>query len=83
MHLSFATLSVLLTTLVASESLPFFGGQSQTPLRVSDGALEVPGESPLVYCQEPKEDILTIEHVNLDPNPPIPCVMTENSPRKQ
>jgi len=63
---SFATL--LLSTIVTSEGLSFFGGNQ----RVFDDSLAVPGESPLEYCQPNHEkDILIIHHVNLKPNPPV------------
>ena len=32
----------------------------------------VPGNSTLRHCKEPKDDILTIERVDIDPNPPLP-----------
>ena len=32
----------------------------------------VPGENPLQHCQDPKDDILELESVDLDPNPPLP-----------
>lgn len=35
-----------------------------------DGFLSVPGDNPLQHCQDPKDDILTLESVDLDPNPP-------------
>lgn len=35
-----------------------------------DGSLSVPGDNPLQHCQDPKDDILTLESVDLDPNPP-------------
>lgn len=34
--------------------------------------LKVPGKNPLQHCQEPKDDILQLESVDLDPNPPLP-----------
>ncbi|KAI4229191.1 MAG: hypothetical protein L6R36_001040 [Xanthoria steineri] len=62
------TLSVplLLSTLVASKSLLF--GNQQQPL--VDGSLSVPGDNPLSFCADPSDYILTIEKVDLDPNPP-------------
>ena len=67
-----AALTLLLTPLVASESLPLFGHRQQALGNVNDKSSQVPGESPLEYCQDNKEDILVIEHVNLTPNPPVP-----------
>lgn len=45
-----------------------FGG-SQVHLS-DDEKIKVPGENPLYYCSDPKDDILEIEKVDLDPNPP-------------
>lgn len=33
---------------------------------------KVPGDNPLNFCADPKDDILEIENVDLDPNPPSP-----------
>ncbi|KAI4237565.1 MAG: hypothetical protein LQ349_001736 [Xanthoria aureola] len=62
------TLSIplLLSTLVASKSFLF--GNQQQPL--VDGSLSVPGDNPLSFCADPSDYILTIEKVDLDPNPP-------------
>merc|ERR1711977_813750 len=35
-----------------------------------DDPLNVPGENPLVFCEDPAKNILTIDKVDLDPNPP-------------
>ena len=60
----------LFISLVASNSLSFFGGD-QTIL---DGDLAVPGNNPLEYCNANDKSILIIENVDLDPNPPKPSV---------
>ena len=70
-------LSTALLT-VAFYSLPIYGSLSfvsrdQTVLD-SNTDLNVPGDNPLVYCEDPVDNILAIEHVNLDPNPPKPYV---------
>jgi hypothetical protein len=71
MKFSASLFTLLLSTIVASEGLSFFGSD-QHPL---DDSLAVPGESPLEYCQAThEEDILIIQHVNLTPNPPSPYV---------
>ena len=75
MRLSTTALTLLLAPLVASESLSFFGQQQQALGKINDNS-QVPGESPLEFCQDIKENILVIEHVNLDPNPPVPFVFT-------
>jgi hypothetical protein len=33
---------------------------------------KVPGDNPLYFCGDPADDILKIEKVDLDPNPPKP-----------
>lgn len=58
----------LCVSLVASKSLSFFG--DQTTLNVDDSDLSVPGENPLTFCHETGDDILTIDYVDLTPNPP-------------
>lgn len=35
---------------------------------------KVPGDNPLYFCSDPADDILTIEKVDLSPNPPKPYV---------
>lgn len=60
-------LSSLLATLVSAS---LFGG-SQATLD-DDSALDVPGKNPLKHCEDPKGDILELESVDLDPNPPVP-----------
>ena len=37
---------------------------------------KVPGDNPLYFCEDPKDNILEIEKVDLDPNPPVPYVAT-------
>lgn len=44
------------------------GGQD--PVSSTDDDLSVPGQNPLFFCSDPENDILTIEKVDLDPNPP-------------
>jgi len=69
MNLRHALLSLLLSSLVAAESLSFFGGSQS----VLDDHPKVPGDSPLTYCEAGHENnILVIDHVNLTPNPPLP-----------
>lgn len=56
----------------ARGGLSLFGG-SQTAL---DDNLKIPGDSPLELCPKPHDaDILTIERVDLSPNPPKACVI--------
>jgi len=67
MKLSLSLVTVLLSTFVSSEGLSLFGGGQ----KVLDEATKVPGDNPLSYCQaEHVDDLLVLDHVNLDPNPP-------------
>jgi len=53
----------------ADVSFSFSGGDDVN--QVVEQSLEVPGKSPLQFCKETHEsDILTIEQVDLSPNPP-------------
>lgn len=61
--LLFVTLSL---TVVNASFFPLAGG-SQTILGED---LKVPGENPFYHCSTPKDEILDLSYVNLDPNPP-------------
>ena len=77
MKLSLSLVSLLFSTLVASEGLSLFGGQKV----LGDGAA-VPGDNPLTYCKaEHADDLLILDHINLTPNPPVPCVFSKQSCR--
>ncbi|KAL8874042.1 MAG: hypothetical protein Q9174_000582 [Haloplaca sp. 1 TL-2023] len=65
MKLPLTLASLALFTLVSSSS---FFSSGQQPL-VDDG-LSVPGDNPLEFCSDPTNFILTIDNVDLDPNPP-------------
>lgn len=68
MKFSISVLTLLLSTLVASEGLSFFGGGQKV---LGDGAA-VPGDNPLTYCKKDHDDdLLVLEKVNLSPNPPL------------
>lgn len=58
-------MSLSISSLVAADVFSGLGDQ-----RTLDDALDVPGDNPLHYCEDPKNDILKIEKVDLDPNPP-------------
>jgi len=62
-------LLISLLCVVTASSFGFsFGGQD--PIPSTDEDLCVPGQNPLYYCSDPENDILTIEKVDMDPNPP-------------
>ncbi|OAA68401.1 ml domain containing protein [Niveomyces insectorum RCEF 264] len=61
-----AALFALLST--ASAGLSFFGSDDASG---ADESLKVPGQSPLEFCpKDHTDDLLTIQSVNLSPNPP-------------
>jgi hypothetical protein len=48
-------------------------GSAWIPSQISiNEDFKVPGDNPLYFCSDPKDDILKIENVDLDPNPPKP-----------
>ena len=61
--------SALLTVAVPARSSIFGSSIEVAPY---DESLNVPGENPLQHCQDPSDDILDLESVDLDPNPPQP-----------
>jgi len=70
----FATIVPLLLSVAAVvEGLSIWPGDKQAV--VYDDRLDIPGASPLQHCTpEHDSDLLTIEHVNLSPNPPLAYV---------
>ncbi|KAK3318300.1 ML domain-containing protein [Apodospora peruviana] len=62
-----ATVIALLST--GASALSVFRGDDQTVI-IND-ELDVPGESPLKFCEADREkDLITIDSVDLSPNPP-------------
>jgi len=81
------TISLLLSLLYAaavSANIGFgfsVGGDAQEPSTIKDDdELKVPGQNPLFYCANPDDDILTIDQVDLDPNPPAAYATAFPSP---
>lgn len=69
----FAAVVALAFGLAPASALSLFRGDDQRVV-IQDN-LDVPGDSPLKYCEENREgDIITITKVDLDPNPPQACV---------
>ena len=59
----------LLLAPLAATALRFFDGDTtQRPLGAA--SIAVPGANPLVHCHETDDDLLKIERLDLDPNPP-------------
>jgi len=69
--------TALLSTSVAARSSIFGSSPAISPN--VDGSLSVPGENPLQHCADPKDDILTIDRVDLSPNPPKAYVAPSHS----
>ena len=68
MKLIITLLTLSFASLATSSSLSFFRSEQQ----VLDEDLKVPGDNPLTFCAKSDEFILTINNVDLDPNPPLP-----------
>lgn len=66
MKLLTAALALFVSTAYCGFGVSF--GGSQAPL--VDDKVKVPGDNPLYFCSDPKDDILDITKVDLDPNPP-------------
>lgn len=60
--------TILSTALLALTATASWLGNDQVALQ--DNELAVPGKNPLVYCAKPDDYILSIESVDLSPNPP-------------
>jgi len=70
MKFSISILTLLFSTLVASDGFSFLSGNQKALL--GDSGPAVPGDNPLNYCKKKHDnDILVIEQVNLTPNPPL------------
>ena len=61
-------LPLFLSSLATSSSFSFFASEQQ----VLDDSLKVPGDNPLEFCDNSDDFILTINNVDLEPNPPSP-----------
>jgi hypothetical protein len=66
---SIASLAVAAAGLAGASPLDLFGGKQST---ITGNGLKIPGESPLELCPKSHDDdILTVESVDLLPNPPL------------
>jgi len=70
MKLALSIITLLYATLVTSNSFSNFLG-STDPATNDDEKFQVPGKNPLTFCADPSDYILTIDFVNLTPNPPV------------
>ncbi|KAF2124907.1 SGNH hydrolase [Dothidotthia symphoricarpi CBS 119687] len=73
-HLSLTAAMQLTTLLLAATSaLSVSAGSSWITKQVTvKEDYKVPGDNPLYFCEDPANNILSIEKVDLDPNPPKP-----------
>ena len=46
------------------------GKSDQVSIGDDDETYTVPGKNPLNFCADPRDYLLTIDHVDLKPNPP-------------
>ena len=60
----------LLAAIASVQAGSWFG--SSPDIAPFEDKLDVPGDNPLQHCQDPEDDILDLEEVDLDPNPPQP-----------
>lgn len=68
MKLVTVLIPLLLSSFAAAKSLSLLGGDQ----KILDGDLDVPGDNPLEFCQKDNTYTLTINKVDLTPNPPSP-----------
>ncbi|KAK3644616.1 Phosphatidylglycerol/phosphatidylinositol transfer protein [Elasticomyces elasticus] len=66
--LALATTALLSTSVAARSAI--FGASVGGDITLKDTSFAVPGDNPLHHCEDPKDDILTLESVDLSPNPP-------------
>ncbi|KAJ5758704.1 hypothetical protein N7520_005860 [Penicillium odoratum] len=64
------TLLLAAPLLASAASIPSLLEPWQIPLRTEEDKTQVPGQNPLVYCKDPSSYVLTIDSVDLTPNPP-------------
>jgi len=62
--------TTLLATTVSARSSLTSANFKQPALAPLDDNTKVPGDNPLAHCQDPKDDILDLQSVDLSPNPP-------------
>jgi hypothetical protein len=72
------TLFVAALSAVSVSASPSWMGGDQVVVKEE---YKVPGDNPLYFCGDPANDILTIEKVDLSPNPPQPYVSLPLSQR--
>jgi hypothetical protein len=69
--MKFSAILALVYISAVSARSTWLGGNSQDQdLLRPTLDLKVPGKNPLDFCSDPSDDLLIIENVDLDPNPP-------------
>lgn len=73
--------AVCLSSLLApATALSLFNSDSQRAIVAGDDDHKIPGDSPLELCPgDHADDLITINSVNLAPNPPLAYVMSITS----
>ena len=66
MQLSLLLYTTLSFTAARASYFPLVGGSQ---IILGDD-LKVPGQNPFYHCSTPKDEILDLTYVDLDPNPP-------------
>lgn len=67
------TMRITALILAAISAVSVSASPSWMPGQVAiNDAFSVPGDNPLFFCADPKDDILEIKSVDLSPNPPSP-----------
>jgi|TARA_R110002003_G_scaffold2123_6_gene24104 hypothetical protein len=72
------TLFLAALSAVSVSATPSWMGGDQVTIKEE---WKVPGDNPLYFCGDPKDDIAQIENVDLDPNPPKPYVCPRQAKR--
>jgi len=70
--MKFSTSLLPLLSISAAARSTWLGGSTpgQELLKTTDDPLNVPGANPLSFCSDASKDLLIIEKVDLNPNPP-------------
>jgi len=69
MKVSAVLLAATSAASVSAGSSSWMSGGSQVVINEN---FKIPGDNPLYFCDDPKDYLLEIENVDLDPNPPLP-----------
>jgi len=65
------TLLLAALSVISVQASPSWVGGDQVTIQ---DEFKVPGDNPLYFCGDPKDDLVKIDSVDLDPNPPTAYV---------